>query len=80
MKQFMISLAAVGLLIGSGSLAQAGGGKSGSKGSSGKNSGSWKSNSGNSHTTNFKKDHDFKKVSDEETKRALFPSNYPPAA
>jgi GSH-dependent disulfide-bond oxidoreductase len=26
------------------------------------------------------KDHDFKKVSDEETKRALFPSNYPPAA
>jgi GSH-dependent disulfide-bond oxidoreductase len=26
------------------------------------------------------KDHDFKKVVDEETKRALFPSNYPPAA
>jgi GST-like protein len=26
------------------------------------------------------KDHAFKKVSDEETKRALFPSNYPPAA
>jgi GSH-dependent disulfide-bond oxidoreductase len=26
------------------------------------------------------KDHDFKKISDEETKRALFPSNYPPAA
>jgi GST-like protein len=26
------------------------------------------------------KDHPFKKVSDEETKRALFPSNYPPAA
>lgn len=26
------------------------------------------------------KGHDFKKVSDEETKRALFPSNYPPAA
>jgi GST-like protein len=26
------------------------------------------------------KDHDFKKVLDEETKRALFPSNYPPAA
>ena len=26
------------------------------------------------------KDHEFKKVSDEETKRALFPSNYPPAA
>jgi len=26
------------------------------------------------------KDHDFKKVNDEETKRALFPSNYPPAA
>jgi GSH-dependent disulfide-bond oxidoreductase len=26
------------------------------------------------------KDHDFKKVSDEETKRSLFPSNYPPAA
>ena len=25
-------------------------------------------------------DHEFKKVSDEETKRALFPSNYPPAA
>ena len=25
------------------------------------------------------KDHDFKKVSDEETKRALYPSNYPPA-
>jgi GSH-dependent disulfide-bond oxidoreductase len=25
------------------------------------------------------KDHDFKKVVDEETKRALFPSNYPPA-
>jgi GST-like protein len=25
------------------------------------------------------KDHDFKKVNDEETKRALFPSNYPPA-
>jgi GSH-dependent disulfide-bond oxidoreductase len=24
------------------------------------------------------KDHDFKKVNDEETKRALFPSNYPP--
>jgi len=26
------------------------------------------------------KGHDFKKISDEETKRALFPSNYPPAA
>lgn len=26
------------------------------------------------------KDHDFKKVNDEETKRALFPSNYPTAA
>jgi len=26
------------------------------------------------------KDHEFKKVNDEETKRALFPSNYPPAA
>ena len=26
------------------------------------------------------KDHDFKRVNDEETKRALFPSNYPPAA
>jgi hypothetical protein len=26
------------------------------------------------------KDHPFKKVSDEETKRALFPSSYPPAA
>ena len=26
------------------------------------------------------KDHEFKKVSNEETKRALFPSNYPPAA
>jgi GSH-dependent disulfide-bond oxidoreductase len=26
------------------------------------------------------KDHDFKKVVDDETKRALFPSNYPPAA
>ena len=26
------------------------------------------------------KDHDFKEVVDEETKRALFPSNYPPAA
>ncbi len=26
------------------------------------------------------KDHDFKKVVDEDTKRALFPSNYPPAA
>jgi GSH-dependent disulfide-bond oxidoreductase len=26
------------------------------------------------------KDHDFKKVNDDETKRALFPSNYPPAA
>jgi GST-like protein len=26
------------------------------------------------------KGHDFKKVNDEETKRALFPSNYPPAA
>jgi len=26
------------------------------------------------------KDHAFKKVNDEETKRALFPSNYPPAA
>ena len=26
------------------------------------------------------KDHPFKKVNDEETKRALFPSNYPPAA
>lgn len=26
------------------------------------------------------KDHDFKKVSDEETRRALIPSNYPPAA
>jgi GST-like protein len=26
------------------------------------------------------KDHAFKKVSDDETKRALFPSNYPPAA
>jgi len=25
------------------------------------------------------KDHAFKKVNDEETKRALFPSNYPPA-
>ena len=25
-------------------------------------------------------DHAFKKVRDEETKRALFPSNYPPAA
>jgi GSH-dependent disulfide-bond oxidoreductase len=25
------------------------------------------------------KDHDFKKVNDEETRRALFPSNYPPA-
>ncbi len=25
------------------------------------------------------KDHDFKKVNDDETKRALFPSNYPPA-
>jgi GST-like protein len=24
------------------------------------------------------KDHDFKKVNDEETKRALFPPNYPP--
>jgi GST-like protein len=23
------------------------------------------------------KDHDFKKINDEETKRALFPSNYP---
>lgn len=26
------------------------------------------------------KDHDFKKLSDEESRRALFPSNYPPAA
>jgi len=26
------------------------------------------------------KDHAFKKVNDEETKRALFPSNYSPAA
>lgn len=26
------------------------------------------------------KDHPFKKISDDETKRALFPSNYPPAA
>jgi GST-like protein len=26
------------------------------------------------------KDHEFKKVNDEETKRALFPSNFPPAA
>ncbi|CAN7754702.1 glutathione S-transferase family protein [Rhizobium sp. LjRoot258] len=26
------------------------------------------------------KDHSFKQISDEETKRALFPSNYPPAA
>ena len=26
------------------------------------------------------KGHEFKKVTDEETKRALFPSNYPPAA
>jgi GSH-dependent disulfide-bond oxidoreductase len=26
------------------------------------------------------KDHEFKKVNDEETKRALFPSNYPSAA
>jgi GST-like protein len=26
------------------------------------------------------KDHEFKKVNDEETKRALFPSNYPTAA
>jgi GST-like protein len=26
------------------------------------------------------KDHPFKRVNDEETKRALFPSNYPPAA
>ncbi|EWY41734.1 glutathione S-transferase [Skermanella stibiiresistens SB22] len=26
------------------------------------------------------KDHEFKKVNDEETKRSLFPSNYPPAA
>lgn len=26
------------------------------------------------------RDHDFKKINDEETKRALFPSNYPPAA
>jgi GSH-dependent disulfide-bond oxidoreductase len=26
------------------------------------------------------KDYDFKKVNNEETKRALFPSNYPPAA
>lgn len=26
------------------------------------------------------KDHDFKKIIDEETRRALFPSNYPPAA
>lgn len=26
------------------------------------------------------KEHDFKRVNDEETKRALFPSNYPPAA
>ncbi len=26
------------------------------------------------------KDHEFKKVNDEQTKRALFPSNYPPAA
>jgi len=26
------------------------------------------------------KDHDFKKVNEEETKRALFPSNFPPAA
>lgn len=25
-------------------------------------------------------DHDFKKVNDEETRHALFPSNYPPAA
>jgi GST-like protein len=25
------------------------------------------------------KDHDFKKVNDEETRRALFPSNYPPS-
>ena len=25
-------------------------------------------------------DHQFKKINDEETKRALFPSNYPPAA
>jgi GST-like protein len=25
-------------------------------------------------------DHEFKKVNDEETKRALFPSHYPPAA
>jgi GST-like protein len=24
--------------------------------------------------------HEFKKINDEETKRALFPSNYPPAA
>jgi hypothetical protein len=24
------------------------------------------------------KDHEFKKVNDEETRRALFPSNYPP--
>ena len=26
------------------------------------------------------KNHEFKKVNDDETKRALFPSNYPPAA
>jgi GST-like protein len=26
------------------------------------------------------KDHDFKKVNDDETRRALFPSNYPPVA
>jgi GST-like protein len=26
------------------------------------------------------KDHDFKKANDEQTKRALFPSNYPPDA
>jgi GSH-dependent disulfide-bond oxidoreductase len=26
------------------------------------------------------KDHEFKKINDDETKRALFPSNYPPAA
>jgi GST-like protein len=26
------------------------------------------------------KEHDFKKINDEETRRALFPSNYPPAA
>jgi hypothetical protein len=63
MKSFMISLAAAGLVLGLGGLAQAGGkhGSNGSNGPSGKNSGNWKNSNGNYHTTNFKKDHDYDK-------------------